>query len=111
MGPYSLHLLTRLQREVSLTGDPALVALLEEVRGYPDLTHPTAVDHDPARMLFLPMDFTTVDGDELSFFSTLASFGPALDITVAELSVAAFFPPDAPPRGERKRVGSGMSCH
>ncbi|HEY9556305.1 MAG TPA: helix-turn-helix transcriptional regulator [Acidimicrobiales bacterium] len=95
MGPYSLHLLTRLQREVSLTGDPALVALLEEVRGYPDLTHPTAVDHDPARMLFLPMDFTTVDGDELSFFSTLATFGTALDITVAELSIEAFFPADA----------------
>src|SRR3546814_19734957 len=62
MGPYSLHLLTRLQREVSLTGDPALVALLEEVRGYPDLTHPTAVDPDPARSLFLPPDLPTPPG-------------------------------------------------
>src|SRR3546814_9228522 len=59
MGPYSLHLPTRLQSEVSLTGDPALVALLEEVRGYPDLTHPEAVEHDPARLAFLPMDMTT----------------------------------------------------
>src|SRR3546814_19359049 len=75
-----------------------------------DLTHPTAVDHDPARMLFLPMDFTTVDGDELSFFSTLATFGTALDITVAELSIEAFFPADAHTRealqrSEERRVG------
>src|SRR3546814_14621263 len=64
MGPYSLHLLTRMQREVSLTGDPALVALPEEVRGYPDLTHPTAVDHDAAWRLLLPLDFTPADGAE-----------------------------------------------
>jgi transcriptional regulator with XRE-family HTH domain len=94
MGEYSHHLLSRLQREVVLTGDPDLEALLEEVRGYPDLTHPSRVDADPARMLFLPMEFTTVDGEELSFFSTLATFGTALDVTVAELSIEAFFPAD-----------------
>jgi transcriptional regulator with XRE-family HTH domain len=95
MAEYSTHLLIRLQREVALTGDAALAALLDEVRSYPDLTHPTSVDADPARMLFLPMEFTTVDGQELSFFSTLATFGTALDITVAELSIEAFFPADA----------------
>jgi transcriptional regulator with XRE-family HTH domain len=95
MGEYSAHLLTRLQRDVALTGDPALAELLDEVRGYPDLTHPPSVEADPARMLFLPMEFTTVDGRELSFFSTLATFGTALDITVAELSIEAFFPADA----------------
>jgi transcriptional regulator with XRE-family HTH domain len=94
MAEYTHHLLTRLQREVALTGDPALVALLDEVRGYPDLTHPSAVDADPARMLFLPMEFTTVGGVELSLFSTLATFGTALDVTVAELSIEAFFPAD-----------------
>jgi transcriptional regulator with XRE-family HTH domain len=94
MGDYSHHLLTRLQREVVLSGDPTLEALLAEVRGYPDLTHPSPVEADPARMLFLPMEFTTVDGDDLSFFSTLATFGTALDVTVAELSIEAFFPAD-----------------
>lgn len=94
MGEYSHHLLTRLQREVLLSGDPDLEALLHEVRGYPDLTHPSPVGADPARMLFLPMEFTTVDGEQLSFFSTIATFGTALDITVAELSIEAFFPAD-----------------
>jgi transcriptional regulator with XRE-family HTH domain len=95
LAEYSTHLLIRLQREVALTGDAALAALLDEVRDYPDLTHPMSVDADPARMLFLPMEFTTVDGRELSFFSTLATFGTALDITVAEMSIEAFFPADA----------------
>jgi transcriptional regulator with XRE-family HTH domain len=91
---FSAHLLIRLQREVAVTGDVALAALLDEVRAYPNLTHPSSVDADPARMLFLPMEFTTFDGRDLSFFSTIATFGTALDITVAELSIEAFFPAD-----------------
>ena len=34
-------------------------------------------------------------GQELSFFSTVATFGTAVDVTVAELSIEAFFPADA----------------
>jgi len=100
LGEYSHHLLTQLQRDAAVTGDPALAALLDEVRGYPDLTHPAAgaVAVDPAELLFLPMAFTTVDGVELSLFSTLATFGTAMDVTVAELSIEAFFPADAATR-------------
>ena len=35
------------------------------------------------------------EGRELSFFSTVATFGTAVDVTVAELSIEAFFPADA----------------
>ncbi len=94
MAEYSAHLLTRLQREVALTRDAELAALLEEVRGYPGVTEPTSSVVDPATMLFLPMELTGPDGEELSFFSTLATFGTALDITIAELSIEAFFPAD-----------------
>jgi hypothetical protein len=31
----------------------------------------------------------------LTFFSTIATFGTALDITLAELSIESFFPADA----------------
>jgi hypothetical protein len=58
-------------------------------------------------MLFLPMEFTTVDGQELSFFSTLATFGTALDITVAELSIEAFFPADAATQAALRRANGG----
>jgi hypothetical protein len=34
------------------------------------------------------------DGSELTFFSTLATFGTALDVTVAELAIESFFPAD-----------------
>jgi hypothetical protein len=34
------------------------------------------------------------DGRELAFFSTIATFGTAVDITLAELSIEAFFPAD-----------------
>jgi transcriptional regulator with XRE-family HTH domain len=98
MADYTHHLLTRLEREVAMSGDADLAGLLDEVRGYPDLTHPASLDVDPARMLFLPMDFTTAGGVELTFFSTLATFGTALDVTVAELSIEAFFPADAATR-------------
>ena len=35
------------------------------------------------------------DAAELSFFSTITTFGTAADVTVSELSVEAFFPADA----------------
>ena len=34
------------------------------------------------------------DAGELSFFSTITTFGTAVDITVSELSIEAFFPAD-----------------
>jgi transcriptional regulator with XRE-family HTH domain len=104
LGEYSRHLLTRLERDAALSGDPVLAALLEEVRSYPGLSLPGDLDADPAELLFLPMEFTTVDGDELSFFSTLATFGTAMDVTVAELSIEAFFPADA---ATRAALGQG----
>jgi len=94
LGAYSHHLLTRLERDLALSGDSALAALLDEVRGYPELTHPGGLAVDPATMLFLPMEYTMPDGQELSFFSTIATFGTALDVTLAELSIEAFFPAD-----------------
>jgi transcriptional regulator with XRE-family HTH domain len=103
LAEYSQHLLTRLERDVALTGDADLAALLDEVRAYPDLTHPGDRDTDPAELLFMPMVFTTVDGWELTFFSTLATFGTAMDVTVAELSIEAFFPADAATREALQR--------
>ena len=40
LAEYSAHLLTRLQREVAVSGDAGLAALLDEVRGYPNVTPP-----------------------------------------------------------------------
>jgi hypothetical protein len=42
----------------------------------------------------VPLRLTTQRG-ELSFISTIATFGTAVDITVAELAIESFFPADA----------------
>jgi transcriptional regulator with XRE-family HTH domain len=91
---YTHHLLTRLQRDVAASGDPELAALLDEARSYAGSSPLSAEGGDASRLLFLPMDFTTVEGVELSFFSTLATFGTPLDVTLEELSIEAFFPAD-----------------
>jgi hypothetical protein len=34
-------------------------------------------------------------GEDLSFFSTVTTFGTAVDVTLAELTLEAFYPADA----------------
>jgi hypothetical protein len=36
-----------------------------------------------------------IEGAELAFFSTVSTFGTAVDVTLTELSVEAFYPANA----------------
>ena len=92
LAEYSAHLLSLVRREAAVTGDPALAALHDELRGYPGVVDEEP--HDPAGALFLPLRLRMPDGGELAFFSTLARFGTALDVTVAELAIESFYPAD-----------------
>jgi transcriptional regulator with XRE-family HTH domain len=93
LAEYSSHLLHLVAREAAATGDPALLALHGELSGYPGVD-PRPRPHDPADSLFIPLRLRTANGPELAFFSTIARFGTALDVTVAELAVESFFPAD-----------------
>ena len=95
LAEYSAHLVTRLHRQAVVSGDGDLVALEEELRAYPGVSAPAATVPDPSTMLFVRLVLRMPDGPELSFFSTLATFGTALDITVSELAIESFFPADA----------------
>ena len=95
LAEFSEHLLLRLQRQLAVSPDAELQALYDEVLTYPGVTPQSPVVADPTTLLFVPMQFVAVDGRELSMFSTLATFGTALDITLAELSIESFFPADA----------------
>jgi transcriptional regulator with XRE-family HTH domain len=95
------HLLDRLQRQVQLTGDAELAALYDEVRGYPGPSAPGEVE--PGAIM-VQLHLSTSDGHELHFFSTVTTFGTAVDVTVSELSVEAFFPADAA-TADRVRAG------
>ena len=91
LGEWRDHLLERLGREVVLTGDEALAALLVELGGYPA---PEGTDVGGAGgEIAVPLRLRVGDA-ELAFFSTVATFGTAVDITVAELSIESFFPAD-----------------
>jgi hypothetical protein len=95
LAEFSEHLLVRLQRQLAVSPDAELQALYDEVITYPGVTSHSPVVADPTTLLFVPMQFVAADGQELSMFSTLATFGTALDITLAELSIESFFPADA----------------
>ncbi|MFL6623606.1 MAG: helix-turn-helix domain-containing protein [Sulfurifustis sp.] len=89
------HLLQRLRRQIDLTADPTLVALLREVSAYttPEGEHakPPAVDE---HAVAIPLKITTPAGT-LSFFSTTTVFGTPVDVTLSELALELFFPADA----------------
>jgi transcriptional regulator with XRE-family HTH domain len=94
-------LLGRLRRQYQASADPELAELLEEVRGYP-CDQPEPVDESPASgAVFVPLRLSH-GGVELSFFSTIATFGTALDVTLAELAIESFYPAD-PRTGEYLR--------
>lgn len=98
LGEWRGHLLHRLERQLQLTADPGLADLLDELGGYS--TAPAAKSGSdagpasPAEEVMVPLRLAGENG-ELTFFSTVTTFGTALDITVSEISIEAFFPADA----------------
>jgi transcriptional regulator with XRE-family HTH domain len=90
LGEWRGHLLDRLERQIALTADPALAALLEELQAYPAPERPAA-RLDPE--IAVPLRLRT-DAGELAFISTVATFGTAVEVTASELSIESFFPAD-----------------
>jgi hypothetical protein len=89
------HLLERLRRQVEATADPVLLALLDELRGYPVPHGPR--NSRPARDyagMVLPFELLTEAG-VMAFFSTVTVFGTPIDITLSELALECFYPADA----------------
>ena len=95
LAEWRAHLLGRLRREIAATGDERLAQLLEEVSAYPAPAAATAPQVPPHGAIAVPLRIRGGGGEELTFISTVATFGTAVDVTVAELSIEAFFPADA----------------
>jgi hypothetical protein len=92
---WSAHLVQRVRREAALTGDPELELLLTELLSYPGVRdEPLAVEAAAAAEIVLPLQLRHEAGT-LSFLSTITTFGTAADVTVAELTLEAFYPADA----------------
>jgi len=95
------HLLERLRRQVELTADPVLVALLAELAALPAPRRsgrdavPGPAMHgraDPSAIA-VPLKLRA-GGAVLSFLSTTTVFGTPVDVTLAELALETFFPAD-----------------
>ncbi len=94
LGEYRADLLHRIEREARLTGDPRLAELYEEMLGYPGPDPPPAPAGSAVTVQLRLAPVPGDDGPELAFFSTITTFGTAVDVTVSELAVEAFFPAD-----------------
>ena len=90
IGEWRAHILERLRRQIDASGDPVLIALLDELRAYP--APPARSSRDYGGVV-VPLEIRT-DAGALSFFSTTTIFGTPVDVTLSELAVEAFFPAD-----------------
>jgi transcriptional regulator with XRE-family HTH domain len=91
------HVLHRLRRQADATGDPALVALLAELKALPvpdAAATPDAQAAVPDDALAVPLALRTPFG-RLSFITTVTVFGAPHDITLAEIAIETLLPADA----------------
>lgn len=94
LGEWRAHLLGRLRRQVAMTADQELSDLYDELLALPCDQEEPVVELPGPGELVVPLRIRHEDR-ELAFFSTIATFGTPLDITVAELAIESFYPADA----------------
>lgn len=92
LSEWRAHILERLRRQAEQTADPALLALLAELRSLPGGA-PLRVDHD-AGAIAVPLRLRSEAG-ELAFLTTTTVFGTPVDVTLSEIAIEAFLPADA----------------
>ena len=92
LAEWRAHLLAPLRRQIAVSADAELAALLRELLTYPA---PDAATPPPApTAVLVPLRIATAAGT-LAFFSTTTVFGTPLDVTLAELAIELFFAADA----------------
>lgn len=96
------HFRGRLERQVAVTGDERLVALLEEVRGYAP-----RLDRDVTDVLG-PLKARAPDGRVLSFFGMFATFDTPFEVTASELALELGFPADSETAAAVRELTSGL---
>lgn len=102
------HLVERLLRITRDVCEPALTALVGELKAYPvpPRRRPATVP-DPSAIA-IPLRIR-LGGEALSFITTITVFGTPLDVTLSELAVETFFPADAETAAFLRRRSSSVS--
>jgi hypothetical protein len=91
---WSAHILKRLRRRAAISADVELERLYEELKQYPGVDRHGPLADSVGDDIVLPLRLRHPRG-ELMFLSTISTFGTANDVTLAELSIEAFYPGDA----------------
>jgi transcriptional regulator with XRE-family HTH domain len=94
LADWRTHFLERLQHQLTLSADPAVAELIDEVLGYPAPAHDAAIAQAGARPPLSPVIIRTRSQDELSFFGMFAGFDTPFEVTTSELGVELLFPAD-----------------
>jgi transcriptional regulator with XRE-family HTH domain len=95
LAEWTEHIIGGLRRQIAVTGDDELRALEEELSGYAvQQGAPPPPPTEAPGAIAIPLRLRTPEG-ELAFITTIATFGTALDVTLAELAIEAFLPADA----------------
>lgn len=89
LGQWRAHLIGQVSARAQRTGDARLRSLADEVTAYPG----EATGTPGAGDVVIPLILSMQPGD-LSFFSISAAVESALDVTVDELRIEAFYPAD-----------------
>jgi transcriptional regulator with XRE-family HTH domain len=93
LAEWRAHLFARLRRQIDVSADPVLIALLDELTKYPAGGVNSREPRPDASAVVVPFRLA-VDGAVLSFISTTTVFGTPIDITLSELALESFFPAD-----------------
>ncbi len=93
---WGAYLLGQLDRLVMRTLDPGASALLDEVTAWPGIRElrqsaSPASANEPQLLVPVIID---LNGHRLSMFTTLATLGSPLDVTLSELTLELFYPAD-----------------
>jgi transcriptional regulator with XRE-family HTH domain len=92
LGEWRAHIRERLRRQIQATADPVLIALRDELAGYPSgrSAGSAGAGTDAAGVAVALRIALGVD--VLDFITTTTVFGTPVDITLSELAIESFFP-------------------
>ncbi len=95
LGEWRSHILARLAQEVDHSADPVLAALHREIEALPAPAQaaPARLVPAPESRIAVPLRLMGSTGP-LTFLGTTTVFGTAVDVTLAEVTIEAFFPAD-----------------
>jgi transcriptional regulator with XRE-family HTH domain len=94
LAEWRAHVLARLRRQVAASADPALASLLAELAAIEVAETAPISPHLVPGGIAVPLLLETPAG-RLALLSTTTVFGTPVEVTLAELTIEAFYPADA----------------